>query len=363
MSFAVSLDGGRMEYAGGYVSQLLAQRRNLIRPRFWSMLSDLVRFYRNAPNDLDGLEKTGLTLGEYLNARNYGRAFCEDHLLPMAAAIWSMPTEDVLGYPAHAFIRFHENHGLLKLSGRPLWRTVTGGSRTYVEKLSEPFSDRIKKGVKVLSVERRSNGVILHTSKRQSERYDQVVIAAHADQALALLAQPTCEEQRLLSAFRYTKNEAVLHCDERLMPNRRRAWASWNYIGSNRSSSTNDLMVTYWMNSLQALPGTIPLFVTLNPNCEIEEDKIYQRQQFKHPVIDNAALAAQQKLWSLQGQQGVWYCGAYFGSGFHEDGLQAGLAVAEAITGLKRPWSVVNESGRIVLGATRPRQILEGAAA
>lgn len=363
MSLAVSLDDGRLEYAGGYLSQLFAQKRNLARPRFWSMLRDLVRFYRTAPGDLGKLVDNGMTLGAYLAANRYGDAFRDDHLLPMAAAIWSIPTSDVLEYPAHAFIQFHENHGLLRLTDRPLWRTVTGGSRSYVEKLTSSFAERIRRGVGILSVERRPDGIVLQTSLGRRETYDQVVIATHADQALDMLADPTPDERRLLGAFRYNLNHAVLHGDDRLMPKRRRAWASWNYIGSCQPRVQTDLTVTYWMNSLQALPKANPLFVTLNPNREIDREKIYQIQKFEHPIIDSAAASAQKHLWSLQGHRGVWYCGAYFGAGFHEDGLQSGLAVAEAISQRKRPWQVADESGRIVVGLMQPSELQEGVAA
>jgi uncharacterized protein len=363
MSLAVSLDDGRFEYAGGYLSQLFAQKSNLASPRFWSMLRDLVRFYRTAPTHLDVLAANGKSLGMYLDENRYGDAFRDDHLLPMAAAIWSMPTSDVLEYPAHAFIQFHDNHGLLKLTNRPLWRTVTGGSRSYVEKLTSSFVDRVRKGEGIVSVERRSDGVLLRTNKGESEQFDQVVIATHADQALEMLADSTPDEQHLLGSFRYNRNQAVLHGDDRLMPKRRRAWASWNFIGDSQQGAGADLTVTYWMNRLQALPNNEPLFVTLNPNREIDRDKIYQTQEFEHPIVDTAAIDAQKQLWSLQGQRGVWYCGAYFGAGFHEDGLQSGLAVAEAIAGRKRPWRVANESGRIHVRPKRQMSTLEGAAA
>lgn len=363
MSLAVSLDGGRLEYAGGYLSQLFAQKRNLLRPRFWRMINDLVRFYRTAPNDLEALSASGMTLGAYLDEKRYGAAFQQDHLLPMAAAIWSMPATDVRGYPAHAFIRFQENHGLLKLTDRPLWRTVTGGSQAYVRNLTSSFRDRIRVDAGVRSIERTPRGVLVHTGAAEAEVYDQVVIAAHANQALAMLSAPTPAERRLLGAFRYTPNYAVLHSDDRFMPVRRRAWASWNYIGQTRKSVAENLTVTYWMNQLQALPTQEQLFVTLNPGEEVDAAKIHQAETFEHPVIDTAAINAQQELWSLQGEGGVWFCGAHFGAGFHEDGLQAGLAVAEAISGRKRPWRVANESGRIVVGPAPRVRVSEGVAA
>lgn len=360
MSLAVSLDGGRREYGGGTLAQLFAQPSNAVSPRFWSMLRDLVRFYRTAVGDIDALTERGITLGDYLAERRYGDAFVQDHLLPMAAAIWSMPTTDVLAYPAHAFIRFHDNHGLLKLANRPLWRTVAGGSRNYIGELTSEFAAGIRTGTGVRAVERTGDGVLVHDAHGHTERFDHAVIATHADQALALLAEPTLEERHLLGAFRYSANTAILHSDPGLMPRRRRAWASWNYLADNRHKAEAALTVTYWMNSLQALPDDVALFVTLNPNRPIDPATIHWSQHFEHPIIDTAATEAQQQLWSLQGAGGVWYCGAHFGAGFHEDGLQSGLAVAEAIAGVKRPWQVENESGRIVVGPAAPQRALEG---
>lgn len=349
MSLAVSLDGGRLEYAGGYLTQLFAQRRNILRPRFWSMLRDLVRFYRQAPKDLEWLATRDVTLGQYLETNRYGAAFRDDHLLPMAAAIWSVPAGAVLDFPAYAFIRFQENHGLLKLAGRPLWRTVTGGSAAYVEKLTAPYADRIRLNAAVEEVERHEDYVLVRARDGSVERYDEVVIAAHADQALAMVSNASPLELRLLGAFRYKKNDAILHSDTRLMPRRRRAWASWNYIGRTGPGGQPDLTVTYWMNQLQGVGGGVPLFVTLNADPAPDPDKVVMMQTFEHPVMDKHAVAAQAELWSLQGADRIWYCGAYFGAGFHEDGLQAGLAVAEAITGERRPWQVANESGRITI--------------
>ncbi|MEQ8825411.1 MAG: FAD-dependent oxidoreductase [Filomicrobium sp.] len=363
MSFAVSLDEGWFEYGGGTLGQLIAQKRNLLRPRFWCMMRDIVRFYRTAPNDLAMLLETEMSLGDYLKANAYKRPFIENHLLPMAGAIWSMPASSVLDFPAHAFVRFYENHGLLKLANRPLWRTVKGGSRSYVQKLKSSFADRIETGDGVVSVERRAEGVFVSTRSGKQQRFDDVVIATHADEALGLLANPTASEQQLLSAFSYSENEAILHSDARFMPKRQRAWASWNYIGKRAMQSADGLTVTYWMNTLQNLPQDLPLFVTLNPNHEPDPQKVYRRQSFQHPVIDQAATYAQQRLWSLQGQDRVWFCGAYFGAGFHEDGLQSGLAVAEQLGHVRRPWAVENESGRIVVKPVHQPSREEGVAA
>jgi predicted NAD/FAD-binding protein len=357
MSFSVSLDDGRLEYSGTGLAGLLAQKRNLVSPRFWSMLRDLLRFYRQAPADVAGL---GLTsLGDYLDSRFYGAAFREDHLYPMAAAIWSAPAGKVAAYPAAAFVNFCDNHGLLKLSGRPAWRTVDGGAKTYVEALLAPLHGRLRLNAPARMV-RRANGVALVAGDGREERFDALVLACHADQSLAILADASAEEKRLLGAFRYSRNQTVLHADERLMPRRRAVWSSWNYLARSGAEGA-PVSVTYWMNRLQGLSGSAPRFVTLNPHFEPREDLVIARRVFEHPIFDATAIAAQDELWSLQGRRGTWFCGAYFGAGFHEDGLQAGLAVAEGLGGVRRPWRVVDESGRIKIHASR--QSVEATAA
>jgi len=346
MSFAVSLDDGRLEYAGTNLFGLFAQRRNLARPRFWSMLGDLRRFYRNAPRDAATLGAA--TLDDYLDAGGYGAALRDDHLYPMAAAIWSTPAAEIGRYPAAAFIRFCDNHGLLRLKERPVWRTVEGGSREYVARLTHSFAARIAVGRGIRYVRRVAGGVEIGDAPGRAQMFDHAVIATHADQALLMLADPGPEERRLLGAFGYNENLAVLHCDPGLMPRRRRAWASWNYL-SQGAGATKCLSVTYWMNRLQGIPEATPLFVTLNPDREPQPSRVIRRETYHHPLYDAAAMAAQERLWSLQGVRNTWFCGAYFGAGFHEDGLQAGLAVAEALGGGRRPWTVAGESGRIRL--------------
>ena len=344
MSFAVSLDHGAFEYAGSGLAGLLAQPSNILKPRFWSMLSGLIRFYRNAPRDVSPMGD--ISLDDYLDRAGYGRAFRDDHLYPMAAAIWSTPAAMVGAHPAAAFVRFCENHGLLRLSGRPVWRTVRNGSREYVSRLTRSFSDRILLATPVVSVVRDDDGVVIHDAKGGRRRFDHAVIATHADCALALLADPTADERRLLGAFAYAHNEAVLHTDISLMPKRRAAWASWNYLSIGETDARR-LSVTYWMNRLQPLDTETPIFVTLNPFAEPLEGSVLRREQYEHPMSDIASMRAQQELWTLQGQRKTWFCGAYFGAGFHEDGLQAGLAVAEDLGGHRRPWNVENHSGRI----------------
>ena len=344
MSFAVSLDDGRLEYAGNDLSTLFAQRSNLLRPRFLVMLRDLLRFYREAPGKMAELEH--LSLGEFLARDGYGRAFRDDHLLPMAAAIWSAPRRTLLDFPAVSFVRFCDNHGLLKVTDRPVWRTVAGGSRCYIEPLAAPFAAKARLATAVRSVTRDALGVTLGDAKGGSASYDHVVLATHADTALALLAAPSDRERAVLGAFRYSRNRAVLHRDVSLMPRRRKVWSSWNFLG--RSGGDADaLCVTYWMNRLQGLPPVPDYLVTLNPTHE-PRDTLYETT-YEHPIFDLGALAAQRRLWSLQGAGNVWYAGAHFGAGFHEDGLQAGLAVAEALGGVRRPWQVAGESARIML--------------
>jgi uncharacterized protein len=346
MSFAVSLDGGALEYSGTNLRGLFAQRANLVNPRFWSMLRDLVRFYRQAP--LEAGRFGLMPLDDYLDLRGYGRPFREDHLYPMAAAIWSTSAARIGAYPTEAFMRFCANHQLLRLRDRPAWRTVRGGSRCYVEKLARVLGPRLRLGHAAVEVRAVAEGVEVCTDGGDGpKRFDHVVVATHADQALRLLAAPSADESRLLGAFGYSRNHAVLHSDPAAMPRRRRVWSSWNYMAER--GNKNALCVSYWMNRLQRLPGAGPLFLTLNPAREPLARHVIRTEVYEHPMFDAAAIRAQRELWSLQGRRRIWFCGAYFGSGFHEDGLQAGLAVAEALGGVRRPWQVANESGRIHL--------------
>lgn len=350
MSFAVSLDRGALEYSGTGLQGLFAQRRNLASPRFWRMLADLVRFYRQAPHlaPQQGL----LSLDAFLDRHGYSRAFREDHLYPMAAAIWSTAAQRVGDYPVEAFVRFCENHHLLNLGARPAWRTVRGGSRNYVRRLTAALGSKgLQLGNAAVEVRRSADGVFVRTADAvESRRFDQVVIATHADQALRLLPQASAHEARLLGAFRYSHNRAVLHTDPGLMPGRRAVWSSWNYLAER--GQDDGLCVSYWMNRLQPLPAGRDWFLTLNPLREPRAGHLVHSQSYEHPLFDAHAMSAQRELWSLQGRQRTWFCGAYFGSGFHEDGLQAGLAVAEALGGVRRPWNVPEESGRIHLAPT-----------
>jgi predicted NAD/FAD-binding protein len=352
MSFAVSAREGGLEYSGSGLRGLFGQPSNALRPRFWSMLRDLVRFYRAAAADsARGLETLGArSLGDYLDAGGYGRAFREDHLYPMAAAIWSTPAGRVADYPAAAFIRFCDNHGLLELGERPKWRTINGGSRMYVDKLASQLGGDVRLACAAQEIRRAQDGVTIRDAQGGESRFDHVVLASHADQSLRLLADADPEERRVLGAFQYTRNRTFLHRDASLMPRRRAVWSSWNYLAHGGALSNEPPSVTYWMNRLQSLPGAPDLFVTLNPARAPRDELIHREEMYEHPLFDEAAVAAQPQVWSLQGVRRTWFCGAWMGAGFHEDGLQAGLAVAEALGGVRRPWTVAGESGRIFVG-------------
>ncbi|MDF1791839.1 MAG: FAD-dependent oxidoreductase [Thalassobaculaceae bacterium] len=358
MSFAVSADGGKLEYEGS-IAGLTAQPANLVKPRYWRMLKDLVRFYRTAPSLLDApTDDARPTLGEYLAREGYGPGFIEDHLLPMAAAIWSCPVETMLAFPAHSFVRFFCNHGLLEFVSRPQWHTVAGGSREYVRKLSAPFASRVRLATPVRRIMRDSFGVDVITDSGR-ERFDEVVIATHGDTALRLLDAPDTQERSILGCFSYQKNTAVLHRDPALMPRRRRIWAAWNYLTAGREGH-RDVAVTYWMNRLQNIDPANPLFVSLNPLSEPDPARVFARFDYDHPVFDTAAVEAQARLPGIQGQHRTWFCGSYCGYGFHEDGLRAGMAVAKAL-GSTVPWpeDILPADGRS--GATRPDRPLEAA--
>ncbi len=338
MSFAASLGGGSYEYSGGTYFGILAQPTNAFRPSHWRMVKDILRFFREAPTDAENLTDD-VTLAQYLAVNNYSAAFIDRHLLPMAAAIWSSRTDDMTSYPAKAFIRFFANHGLLQVEGRPKWSTVLGGSKVYHDRLLADGTMKVRTSTPVRSVKRDAGGVTV-----DGERYDHVVIATHADEALAMLADPSADETDLLGTFAYSSNTAVLHRDARLMPKRKLAWASWNYV---EPAGAKEPALTYWMNSLQSLSTKEDVFVSLNPPADMDIAGEAGRFDYQHPIFDSASLSAQRNLWSLQGTNRTWFCGAHFGAGFHEDGLQSGLAVAEQLGNVRRPWTVANESGRI----------------
>ena len=351
MSFAVSRDNGNFEYAGGPTFGLLAQRSLPLKPRFWRMLKDLLRFYREAANNIP--QNSEQTLGEYLDEHGYSEAFIQDHLLPFGAAIWSTSKSRILEYPAASFIRFCDNHGLLTVTNRPQWKTVTGGSEQYVKAVENSLEvGSVRCDFPVSRIERFHDHVVVHSLTGESVTADHVVVATHADQALAVLDAPTANESNLLSAFEYESNLAILHTDVSVMPKRRRAWCSWNYVEQN-GSNNSQVSLSYWMNQLQNIDSETQYMVTLNPETPPPTDTIHRTQVYQHPVFTAGTWKAQQSLWDLQGECRTWFCGSYFGSGFHEDAVQAGLAVAEHLGGVVRPWQLDVPSGRIVVPSQR----------
>ncbi|WP_019012837.1 NAD(P)/FAD-dependent oxidoreductase [Elioraea tepidiphila] len=336
MSFGVSIGDGRLEYAGGAWPQLFAQKRNLLRPRFLAMLRDVVRFYREAPRQLADADEA-LTLGAFLARERYGPAFVHDHLLPMGAAIWSASVDGMRDFPARAFVRFFENHGLLRLSGRPRWRTVSGGSRRYVARIAADLDGCVSTGRAVLAVARDKTGATVHLEDGATQRFDRVVLAVHGDAALRMLDRPSAAERAVLSQVRYQDNAMILHTDETLMPRRRGVWSSWNYLARGPADHRREVAVTYWMNRLQNLRTAQPLFVSLNPFRAPRPGTVLVEKTYRHPQYDPAMLRAQAQLPSIQGRDRVWFCGAWCGYGFHEDGIASAIAVAQDF-GVAAPW-------------------------
>ena len=343
MSFAVTADAGRFEWKGGgntwrdTAEGLFAQPKNLLSPSYLWMLRDILTFNTQSIQDYAAGKLTGLTLGEYFAQRHFAPRLLTDYLAPMGAAIWSAPSDRMLDFPAENFVAFFTNHRLLQYD-RPVWRTVKGGSRRYVEKLTSAFRDRLRLGCAVTSIGRTPHGVVVDDSHGGRDSYDHVVIAAHSDQALAMLSDPSDRERAVLGDIRYAPNAVYLHRDIRLMPKRRRAWASWNFLRWQREgTSVNDVAVTYWMNRLQGIDDDKPLFVSLNPPFEPDPALTFGKYICDHPQYNAAAFAAQKRLGEIQGKRHTWFCGAWTGYGFHEDGLRSGLAVAEAL-GATVPW-------------------------
>ena len=322
MSFSVRNERSGLEYNGTDLNGLFAQRRNLLRPAFLGMIGQILRFNREAPRLLDRPEAHALTLGDYLAAGGYGRAFIHDYLVPMGSAIWSTDPERMLQFPAQFFVRFFVNHGMLSVSNRPVWRSVRGGSARYVERLTAPFRDCIRLDTPVQWVRRLPDRVLVKTGDAEPESFDHVFIACHADQALALLADPTPAERDVLGALPYQENEAVLHTDTALLPRSRRAWAAWNYHVQGPGQPT---ALTYNMNILQRLESRHTFSVTLNRSDAIDPARIIRRIVYHHPLFTPAGVAAQRRQGELNSAR-TYYCGAYWRFGFHEDGMASTLA-------------------------------------
>ncbi|KQV83600.1 FAD-dependent oxidoreductase [Rhizobium sp. Root1220] len=330
MSFSLSLDHGKLEWCGGGLSSIFAQKRNLVRPSFLLMIREIVRFNRTCLRDRADGHLASRSIGDYLNWRGFSPGFTNNYLVPMAAAIWSTPAAKMLQFPAEHFVNFFDNHRLI-YSKQHQWRTVTGGSRTYLEKLLAPLGDRLKLGCGVRLVERTNTGVVITDERGEKAVFDKVVFAAHSDQTRRMLADATEQEMSTLAAIPYQANRVVLHRDTRLMPARPKVWASWNYLRSSREEGNAGVAVTYWMNKLQGIDNRFPLFVTLNPDREPDKRKVFAEFAYDHPQFSAESVEAQKALRGIQGEHNCYFAGAWTGYGFHEDGLVSGLAAAAAL--------------------------------
>lgn len=329
MSFSVHDPQSGLEYNGTSINTLFAQRRNFLRPSFYRMIRDILRFGREAPllltqNDDDA----SLTIDDYVRKNHYSKEFVEQYLLPMGGAIWSAGTLAMRTFPARYFIQFFKNHGMLSVDERPQWRVISGGSASYIKPLTEPYKNNIFLNSPVQSIQRDTSGVTVQVN-HEAQRFDQVVIAAHGDQALRLLSDPTPIEQDVLSHFTYTRNEAVLHTDIHMMPRRRRAWAAWNYRMS--TDETAQVPVTYDMNALQGIDAPERFLVTLNASEPIPPGRVLRRISYQHPHYTSQAVGAQKRWPEISGVNRTHYCGAYWGYGFHEDGVVSAMRVAKAL--------------------------------
>lgn len=339
MSFGVSIGQPDIEWAGTNLNTVFAQRSNLLRPRFLSMLRDILRFNRNAQHYLDQMRLAPLTLGELLERERFGDAMRDWYLLPMAAAIWSSSVKDILGFPAATFLTFCLNHRLLQIENRPQWKTVLGGSREYVQAMVSQLRDA-RVNCPVHRVQRIGEQVLIH-SAQGVEHFDSVIFACHAPTTLAMLDVDE-NEKAVLQSFRYQPNKAVLHLDAQLLPRRKAVWSAWNYMSSPGEGAERPVAVSYLLNLLQPLPFKTPVIVTLNPNQEPNPDLVLRTFDYAHPVMNSEAEQAQKLLPSIQGRQRAWFCGAWAGYGFHEDGLKSALRVVRDF-GVDIPWTPVYE--------------------
>ena len=322
MSFAVSIKNTNVEYGGSGFNAIFANKKNLFNIKFLKMINEIISFYKKAPLLLGKNIKED-TLGEYLNNSKLSNYFIEYHIIPMVAAIWSMPFEKAKDMPLKLFLNFFINHGLFKLKNRPQWYTVTNRSRTYVNKILSKISGEVFKNYQVSKIMRSENNVRVSIGNEHID-YDHVVLASHADQSLKILEKPTDEEKKILKKFSYVSNSAYLHSDKNLMPLRKSAWSSWNSI-----TKENKTCVTYWLNKLQNLKTEENYFLTLNPVERIKAENIIKKADFTHPYFNNKNVTLQKDLHKLQGKKRTWYCGSYFGYGFHEDGLKSSIELLE----------------------------------
>lgn len=330
MSFGVHCRISGLEYNATSLNGLFCQRRNLFRPAFIGMVRDILRFYRQAPLLLERLDER-TTLGQWLETGTLGEAFARDHLVPMAAALWSSPGRSILEFPMKYLLEFMRNHDMLQTSGRPVWRTVRGGSQRYVEAALERFRGTLLTRCDVQRVRRLGGGGVEITGADFETRVDRVVLACHADQALGLIEAPSVAERELLGAFEYQSNDTVLHTDIRRLPTNRKAWASWNVRRDRDAPETAG--ISYYMNSLQNIADAMPFIVSLNQTCHIDPDRILVRRSYRHPVYTPASRAAQGRLDRINGADRLWFCGAWQGWGFHEDAVRSAAAVVDSIAG------------------------------
>ncbi|HUO92525.1 MAG TPA: FAD-dependent oxidoreductase [Rhizomicrobium sp.] len=339
MSFALTVRDGWLEWGAESAGAIFAQRRNLLRPRFLNLFGQVLRFNSTAEEVV--ARNPHISLGELLETMGLGDWFRWYYLLPMAGAIWSCPPKQMLSFPAASFIRFFANHGLLSATGQPQWYTVTGGSQSYVDKLTRSFAPHIRTNCGAVEIRRSGNHVTVRDSQGNVESFDHVVLASHADESLKLLADADAEERNALGAFSYQPNRAILHKDPQFMPKRKSCWASWVYHSDGKGDDAA-ITMTYWMNRLQNIDENYPLFVTLNPERDVPAEHVFDQHVFAHPVFDHSAVAAQPHVRAMQGRRNLWFCGAYMGYGFHEDGHVSAL---EAVNGLNaatgRPLHVI----------------------
>ena len=337
MGFSVSAPAAGLEWSGSTYGSIFAQKRNLVRPSFLWMLREILRFNRQCLLDRDAGLLHGVSLGQYLALRGFSQAMQRYYLIPMGAAIWSTPPGRMLDFPATSFVDFFDNHRLLH-EQRPVWRTVTGGSREYVGKLIAPFRHKMRLNADISAVERVDGGVTVHEACGRPENFDHVVIATHSDQALKLLADASGAERNILGSIRYAPNAVYLHRDRNLMPGREAVWSSWNYMcPADAQTAEAAVSVSYWMNLLQNIDRARPVFISLNPAKPPRPELTFREFEYDHPQFDAEARTAQRRLTLLQGERNTWYCGAYHGNGFHEDGVASGLDVAERL-GATVPW-------------------------
>ena len=340
MGFAMSFDDGKLEWSGTSYATLFAQKRNLVSPSFLWMLREVLRFNKHCLPDRDAGVLQGKSIGDYLAFRKFSRTFRDDYLIPMAAAIWSTPRVKMLDFPADAFVSFFENHRLIH-SERPNWRTVTGGSQNYLDKLISSISGGVRLDSAVRTIYRSNNQAYITDASGATEAYDAVILACHSGQALRILTDASADERSILSAIQYRPNRVILHRDASLMPKRKAAWSAWNYLRASNSDAEPEVAVTYWMNKLQGIDDAKPLFITLNPPREPRAGTVFGEWSYEHPQFDAAALDAQQKLSSIQGHNHTYFAGAWTGYGFHEDGLRSGLEAAVAL-GASVPFEVAS---------------------